>query len=67
MSDATVADLRELFLDDRRTADAPPRERRRRVFVDPAGRIVIGDRVPRGDEGQSLSEIHQGVFAAPVR
>jgi hypothetical protein len=63
MSDAAFADLRELLLDNRRTGDVAPREKRRRVFVDPAGRIVIGDRLPQGDEGQSLSEVHQAVFA----
>jgi len=67
MSDAALADLREVLLDNRRTGDVTPREKRRRVFVDPAGRIVIGDRLPRGDEGQSLSEVHQAVFASPRR
>ena len=49
-------------------ADAPAgREapaRRRRVFVDREGRIVVGDDVaPTDGEGRRLSEIHPAVFA----
>ncbi len=56
--------LREVVLDNRRTGDHLPRERRRQVFVDPSGRIVIGDAVGDGETRQ-LSEVHQAVFAAP--
>jgi hypothetical protein len=47
----------------RRDGDTAPRDKRRRVFVDRNGRVVIGDDLPKGDEGQSLSEVHQAVFA----
>lgn len=47
----------------RREGDTEPRDKRRRVFVDRNGRVVIGDDLPKGDEGQSLSEVHQAVFA----
>jgi hypothetical protein len=33
------------------------------VFVDPGGRIRLGDAVPE-NEGPGLSEVHQAVFAA---
>ncbi len=39
-----------------------PREHSRKVFVDPSGRIRLGDEVPEM-EGPGLSEIHQAVFA----
>jgi len=50
--------------ENRREGELVPREKRRKVFVDARGRIVIGDKLPKGDEGQSLSEVHQAVFAA---
>lgn len=56
--------LRAVVLDNRRTGDHLPSDRRRQVFVDPSGRIVIGDAL--GDaEARQLSEVHQAVFAAP--
>jgi hypothetical protein len=62
MSDA-VLDRLELFLrDSRERNDLQPRERARKVFVDPGGRIRLGDAVPQND-GPGLSEIHQAVFA----
>ncbi len=59
-----LARLREVVLDNRRSGDHRPTDRRRQVFVDPSGRIVIGDGVDR-DETRQLSEVHQAVFAAP--
>ena len=55
--------LREVVLDNRRLGDQP-RDRGRQVFVDPSGRIVIGDRVD-ADDARQLSEVHPAVFAAP--
>ncbi len=63
MSDAVLDRLQLLLRESRETGEELPRERARKVFVDPGGRIRIGDDVPDG-EGQGLSEIHQGVFAA---
>ncbi len=63
MSDAVLDRLQGIVLDNRRTGDAAPREKRKKVFVDPGGRIRIGDDLP-GDEGHQLSEVHQAVFAA---
>ncbi len=63
MSDTVLDRLRLVVLDNRRTADAQPRERSKKVFVDPGGRIRIGDAPPQGD-GLGLSEVHQAVFAA---
>ncbi len=59
-----LARLREVVLDNRRNGDHQPRDRRRQVFVDPSGRIVIGDGVD-ADDARQLSEVHQAVFAAP--
>lgn len=64
---ATTVDLgrlREVVLDNRRSGDHRPQDRRRQVFVDPSGRIVIGDGL-QDDEARQLSEVHQAVFAAP--
>jgi hypothetical protein len=62
MSDAVLDRLRLVLLDSRREAEARPRERARKVFVDPGGRIRLGDDLP-SDEGPGLSEVHQAVFA----
>ena len=60
----TVLDRLELLLRENRDKGEPlPRERARKVLVDPGGRIRIGDDVPE-TEGPGLSEIHQAVFAA---
>jgi len=64
MSQLDLEHLREVVLDNRRSGDARPRDRRRQVFVDPGGRIVIGDDLEEG-EARQLSEVHQAVFAAP--
>jgi hypothetical protein len=60
---AAAERVQGLLVHNRREGDTAPREKRRRVFVDRNGRVVIGDDLPRGDEGQSLSEVHQAVFA----
>ncbi len=64
MSDTVMQRLELLFREDRERGDEQPRERARKVFVDPGGRIRLGDAVPEND-GPGLSEVHQGVFAAP--
>lgn len=63
MSDTVLDRLATLLHDARRTADEPPKGKRKKVFVDPGGRIRIGDDLAPG-EGQHLSEVHQAVFAA---
>jgi hypothetical protein len=61
MSEITLTQFREALLDDRR-GDLPRDPRRRRIFVDRHGRIVIGDDVGEGERRQ-LSEVHPAVFA----
>ncbi len=62
MAQVDLDQLREVVLDNRRSGDHRPRDRRRQVFVDGRGRIVIGSDVEEG-EGRELSEVHQAVFA----
>jgi hypothetical protein len=64
MSETVLQHLELLLREDRERGDERPRERARKVFVDPGGRIRVGDTVPE-NEGPGLSEVHQGVFAAP--
>lgn len=64
MSEDVLQRLELLLREDRDRGDDRPRERPRKVFVDPGGRIRLGDSVPE-NEGPGLSEVHQGVFAAP--
>ncbi len=66
MSDAVIDRLALLLRESRDEGEPLPRERARKIFVDPGGRIRLGDDVPETD-GPGLSEIHQGVFAAGVR
>jgi hypothetical protein len=66
MSQVDLEHLREVVLDNRRSGQPRPRDRRRQVFVDPGGRIIIGDDVADGAD-RELSEVHQAVFAAPRR
>lgn len=61
MSQLDLERLRAVVLDNRRGRDAQPRERRRQVFVDPSGRVLVGD--DAGDDARQLSEVHQAVFA----
>jgi hypothetical protein len=63
MSDTVLERLELLLRESRDRGEGLPRERSRKVFVDPGGRIRIGDDVPES-EGPGLSEIHQAVFAA---
>ena len=64
MSQLDLERLRAVVLDNRRGGEDRPRERRRQVFVDPGGRVIVGDDVD-ADGARQLSEVHQGVFAAP--
>jgi hypothetical protein len=64
MSETVMHRLEVLLREDRERGDDRPPERARKVFVDPGGRIRIGDTVPE-NEGPGLSEVHRGVFAAP--
>jgi hypothetical protein len=61
MAELDLEHLRDAVLDGRRGADRPA-SRRRQVFVDPNGRVVIGDGVDDG-ERRMLSEVHLAVFA----
>jgi hypothetical protein len=63
LSDAVLDRLQTLLLDARRAAGEASQGKRKKVFVDPGGRIRIGDDLASG-EGQHLSEVHQAVFAA---
>ncbi|HTT72210.1 MAG TPA: hypothetical protein VMG32_13380 [Anaeromyxobacteraceae bacterium] len=63
MAESVLDRLREVVLDNRERREERPAARGRQVFVDPGGRIVLGDAVPEG-EGHALSEVHQAVFAA---
>ena len=60
MSDVLVSELRGL-VEEPAEERAPPR--RRRVFVNREGQIVVGDDAREG-EGRRLSEIPPAVFAA---
>jgi hypothetical protein len=62
MAQLDLTRLRKVVLDNRRSRDVTPSEVRRKVFVTPGGRVVIGDEI--ADEGRELSEVHQAVFAA---
>jgi hypothetical protein len=61
MAKLDLEHLRDAVLDGRRGGQRPA-ARRRQVFVDPNGRVVIGDGVDDG-EGRMLSEVHLAVFA----
>ena len=64
MAQLDLERLREAVLDGRSRGADRPREARRRVFVDPGGRVVISDE--EGDE-RMLSEVHTAVFASTHR
>lgn len=63
MSDTVLERLELLLRENREQGQERPPQRARKVFVDPGGRIRLGDAVPEG-EGPGLSEVHQAVFAA---
>jgi hypothetical protein len=64
MSETVLQRLQLLLREGRDRGEDRPCERAKKVFVDPGGRIRVGDSVPE-NEGPGLSEVHQGVFAAP--
>ena len=66
MSDTVLERLEILLRESRDRGEDQPRLRARKVFVDPGGRIRLGDAVPEG-EGPGLSEVHQAVFAGRGR
>ncbi len=61
MSDVVLDRVQSLLRESREKGETLPRERSRKVFVDPGGRIHFGDSPET--EGPGLSEIHQSVFA----
>ena len=63
MSETVLQRLELLLREGRDRGEDRPRERARKVFVDPGGRIRLGDDGPE-TEGPGLSEIHHAVFAA---
>lgn len=63
MSETVLQRLEVVLREGRDRGEDRPRERARKVFVDPGGRIRLGDTVPEND-GPGLSEVHQGVFAS---
>lgn len=62
MSDTVLERLELLLRESRERGEERPPERARKVFVDPGGRIRLGDALPE-NEGPGLSEVHQAVFA----
>jgi len=62
MAQLDLERLREAVLDGRKGGAVRPEDRRRQVFVDPSGRVVIGDAVD-DTEVRTLSEVHLAVFA----
>jgi hypothetical protein len=64
MSESVLNRLEVLLREGRERGDVTPRDPARKVFVDPSGRIRVGDAVHR-DDRPGLSEIHQGTFATP--
>ena len=62
MAQLDLERLRKTVLEGREGGAAAGRDRRRQVFVDPSGRVVIGDAVDDA-ERRMLSEVHFAVFA----
>jgi len=63
MSDVVLDRVQLLLRESREKGEDLPRERSRKIFVDPSGRIHFGEDRPES-EGPGLSEIPQSVFAA---
>jgi hypothetical protein len=61
MAQLDLERLRKTVLEGRQGGASAP-DRRRQVFVDPSGRVVIGDAVDDA-ERRMLSEVHLAVFA----
>ena len=62
MAQLDLERLRKTVLEGREGRAEPARDRRPQVFVDPSGRVVIGDAVDDA-ERRMLSEVHLAVFA----
>ena len=62
MAQLDLERLRDVVLEGRKGGAARPCNPRRQVFVDPSGRVVIGDGVDDA-ERRMLSEVHLAVFA----
>jgi hypothetical protein len=62
MSELVMDRAQFLFRERREGGGDRPRGRPPKVFVDPNGRLHVGDAVPE-TEGPGLSEIRQAVFA----
>ena len=63
MAQLDLERLRDAVLEGRQGGGAAREgDHRRQVFVDPSGRVVIGDAVDDG-ERRMLSEVHLAVFA----
>jgi hypothetical protein len=61
MAELDLERLRDAVLEGRSGAPQPA-ARRRQVFVDPNGHVVVGDGTEEG-ERRMLSEVHLAVFA----
>ena len=62
MAELVLDRVQLLLRENRKGGNDRPRERPLKIFVDPDGRIRLGDDVPE-NEGPGLSEVHQSVFA----
>jgi hypothetical protein len=62
VSDTGLDNVMFLFRANRERGDDRPRERPQRIFVDPSGRLRVGDSVP-ATEGPGLSEVPRKTFA----
>jgi hypothetical protein len=62
MSELVLDRVQLLFRESRNPDTARPRQRPQRIFVDPSGRLRIGDSVPE-TEGPGLAEVKPDLFA----
>ncbi len=62
MAELVLDRVQLLLRENREGGDPRPRTRPRRLFVDPGGRIRLGDAVPEG-EGPGLADVPQALFA----